>query len=86
MPYISAEARQRLGDIVMSSPPETSGELNYVFTMFIKQYLDDHGMRYQTMNDIVGALDNAKNEFQTRIQRPYEDQKMRENGDVYDVT
>ena len=40
-------------------------------------------MSYATCNDIVGALDNCKDEFRRRIQHPYEDKKLRENGDVY---
>lgn len=86
MPYITPQARERIGDITMGSAPETCGELNYVFTLFIKQYMETKGLSYQTCNDIVGALDGAKAEFQDRVVRPYEDEKIRENGDVYDVT
>jgi hypothetical protein len=35
------------------------------------------------VNDVVGALDGAKAEFQRRVVAPYEDKKIRENGDVY---
>lgn len=34
------------------------------------------------MNDVVGALDNAKDEFKRRIQNPYEDSKIEQNDDV----
>jgi hypothetical protein len=35
------------------------------------------------MNDVVGALEGAKAEFQRIVVAPYEDKKMAENGDVY---
>ena len=62
---------------------ETSGELNYALTMTIKNYLAYKKLSYQTCNDIVGALENAKDEFQRRVQHPYEDLKIKENGDCY---
>jgi hypothetical protein len=65
------------------TPPNTSGELNFVLTWVIHQFLRENGWSYQTMNDIVGALDNAKDEFRRRIQHPYEDKKIAENGDVH---
>ncbi len=63
--------------------PNNAGELNYLVTRLIALYLKHRGTSYQTMNDIVGALDNAKDEFRRRIQHPYEDKKIAENGDVY---
>ena len=63
--------------------PHGAGELNYVITKALVDYLRTHGLSYQTCNDIVGALDNAKDEFKRRVQDPYEDHKIKENGDVY---
>ncbi len=60
-----------------------SGELNYLITMLCKEYWDAHGPAYQTINDIVGALEGAKLEFYRRIAVPYEDTKIKQNGDVY---
>jgi hypothetical protein len=31
----------------------------------------------------VGALEQAKDEFRRRVVHPYEDLKIKENGDVY---
>ncbi len=82
MPYVSAPARSRLGiDLVPS--PATAGELNYSITRLLIQYLDIHGLSYDSCNDIVGALENAKDEFQRRVQHPYENKKIRQNSDVY---
>ena len=61
----------------------TSGELNYKITEAIKLYLNTQGISYATINDIVGALEGAKMEFYRRIAIPYENQKLKDNGDVY---
>ena len=83
MPYIKQDNR-RVVDTVLEVPVmENAGELNYVLTKVIKDYLQQFGSSYQTMNDIVGALDGAKVEFQRRIVAPYEDSKIQANGDVY---
>jgi len=59
------------------------GELNYLFTMIIKRYLENQGLNYTIGNDVVGALDCCKQEFYDRILRPYENKKIVSNGDVY---
>lgn len=79
MPYITEEARRELGD----RGPKTAGELNYCLSLVIKQYIRENGLNYQNCNDVVGALDGAKVEFQRRVVAPYEDKKIRENGDIY---
>ena len=81
MPYIRPELR--VPATQTSRIAQTAGELNYQLTVRINDFLRLHGLSYQTCNDIVGALDNAKDEFKRRIQNPYEDQKIKENGDVY---
>jgi hypothetical protein len=81
MPYIKQRDREIL-DAGMRMP-DTAGELNYMITMLLLRYLVKKGVCYQTCNDIVGALDNAKSEFKRRVQDPYEDTKIKENGEVY---
>lgn len=81
MPYIKQEQRLELhnqqGRII-----QTPGELNYMFTYLIKNYIHFNGENYQAINDIMGALEGAKLEFYRRTVVPYEDQKIKENGDV----
>jgi hypothetical protein len=79
MPYISKEAREE----VKAFGPRTAGELNYAITLLIKDYQTHKGLSYQTINDIVGALEGAKLEYTRRIVGPYENSKLSENGDVY---
>ena len=86
MPYIKEERRRYLDGACVPAAgleAENAGELNYLLTMVVSGYVEEHGRSYQTFNDVVGALDNCKDEFRRRVQHPYEDEKIAENGDVY---
>ena len=61
----------------------TTGQLNFQLTMVVIKYLKSHGLCYDTCNDIVGALDNCKDEFRRLVQHPYEDRKIKEHGNAY---
>jgi len=79
MPYIKEEVRNRID---WGEFPVGPGELNYLITRIIREYYDlNEG--YQGINDIIGALEGAKLEFYRRQVAKYEDQKIKENGDVY---
>lgn len=80
MPYIRQERREALDSGDQSA---SSGELNYVITSSIRNYLRSRGVSYQYINDVLGALEAAKLEFYRRIVIPYESKKIVENGDVY---
>lgn len=81
MPYLTPENRYALA----FRPPESSGELNFIFTSIIDTYLTNEGLRYETINDVLGALEGAKLEFYRRVAVPYESSKITQNGDVYTV-
>jgi hypothetical protein len=86
MPYISQDRRQLMWDERYDGDKVTmnnAGELNYELTLKIISYLEQHGLCYQTLNDIVGALEGAKVEFCRRVVAPYENIKIKENGDIY---
>lgn len=80
MPYIPQARRDALN---ASHAPIKAGELNYLFTKMILNYLYLNEESYQSYNDILGALEGAKLELYARKVRPYEDKKIKENGDVY---
>ncbi len=65
------------------SKDTTEGDLNYLITCLILEYIVVKGLRYKTLNEIRGALENAASEFYRRLVVNYEDQKIEENGDVY---
>jgi hypothetical protein len=80
MPYIREADKVR----VHVGGPHTPGELNYAITKLLIEYIEYEGFTtYETLNDIMGALEGAKLEFYRRIAVPYEEAKKAENGDVY---
>jgi hypothetical protein len=82
MPYITQERRDAID--LDHEIPETAGELNYLFTTIIVDYLNtDNGPNYQKINDVMGALEGAKMEMYRRVAIPYEDVKIEQNGDVF---
>lgn len=81
MPYINHYARRP--GLLPEEPAETAGELNYQFSKLALNYIVAHGESYQTYNDIMGAIAGAQMELYRRMVAPYEDQKIKDNGDVY---
>lgn len=79
MPYIKNSRRNDLEDRL---PMHVAGELNYKITQVIIDYMRVKGLNYQVINDIIGALECSKIEFYRRVASPYEDKKIKENGDV----
>jgi hypothetical protein len=83
-PYIDVDRRNEIDRDGRHAVITGPGELNFVFTDAITDYLFDNGISYQSINDVLGALEGAKLEFYRRIAVPYEEKKLQENGDVYD--
>ena len=87
MPYIQQEDREPLDRFyslfnASAKMPRTCGELNYLITMIVKNYIDIPS--YTRINEAVGVLECAKLELYRRMAVPYEDKKCKINGDVYD--
>lgn len=80
MPYIKREDRDRL--LSDDEIPKTAGELNYLITQLMCSYVQTHGLNYAHINDVIGACEGAKIEFYRRVAAPYEDIKIKENGDI----
>lgn len=89
MPYLKKERRELIDNfleellVFISQNDLVAGDLNYLYTKISKQYIERQGLNYQNLNNVVGALDGAKVEFQRRVVNKYEDLKIEENGDVY---
>lgn len=79
MPYIKKDRRKALED---TDIVETDGELNYIITTIVQAYLKRKGLNYSNINTCIGVLECAKLELYRRIASPYEDTKIKENGDV----
>lgn len=79
MPYLPNDMRDTVDSLGASTP----GQLNYALTRLCLTYIDEVGLDYAAINDVIGALECAKQEFYRRVAVPYEDKKRKENGDVY---
>lgn len=94
MPYIKEENRQYLDKYIkemtealklkddMSNTEIASvlGDINYCFSRIIGGIIDD--VTYPKVAMITGVLENIKQEFYRRIAEPYEDLKIKQNGDI----
>lgn len=94
MPYIKQSRRDAIlerviGDAIVerkinATEIKNAGELNYAVTELVLEFFTKNTpQNYQAINDVVGALEGAKLEFNRRVTAEYEDEKIEENGDVY---
>ena len=89
MPYIKNDEQKQAIDAALSTLPdiERPGELNYCLTqlmlLFVRGKDNDCPLAYSVMNAAIGACECAKAEFIRRVLSPYEDEKAKENGDVF---
>ena len=84
MPYIPLDRRRILWN---GEPPHNIGDLNYLITSEILDYLgisDGRQPNYTDYNEVMGVLECAKQELYRRMIAPFEDKKCKENGDVYE--
>ena len=87
MPYIKREKRALYKDEIDSlvkklrNQPLTDqdGDLNYVVTCVMKMLYEP---RYFNYNRALGVIEAIKQEYYRRVVAPYEDEKIKENGDV----
>lgn len=90
MPYIPQNQRNIveaiLDDKILDFVPQNAGELNFIVSTFINNYIVANGLSYAIVNEMVGALECAKMELNRIVIGPYEDLKIRENGPVYGAT
>lgn len=98
MPYIKEDQRENIVRFTCDNTGEdyaevdfnfvgNGGDLNFLITTCISEYLEQQELSYQTISDIIGALEGAKCEFQRKIVNPYEALKEKENGSIaiYDM-
>lgn len=78
MPYIEQQKREDLNSIL----PTTAGELNFLIHSIVNEYFSMKDESYQAYNDIIGAIECAKLEIYRRKVTPYEEQKLKQNGDI----
>ena len=62
---------------------EKVGDMNFAISTIMRAWLDNYGHSYTNYNAMVGVLACASMELYRRLAAPYEDEKIKENGDVY---
>lgn len=67
----------------MSRPAANVGELTFQITSLLQDYLVEHGLRYQQIAEILGALEGARLDFIDQVVVGYEHGKAEANGNVW---
>ena len=96
MPYIDEEERLELDNQIdnmilairdnktnLNNPHDFSnylGRINYCFSRIIYGVMRD--VSYRNIAMVTGVLENIKQEYYRRVAEPYEDIKIRQNGDI----
>jgi len=82
MPYVEKGRRNALDPIVQAmvdADVRANGDLNYILFKFARMIPQS----YNSLKNYRGELHEAAAEVKRRLLDPYEDIKMKENGDVY---
>ena len=89
MPYIDKDTRSLFDnkiDMLLNTLCDDDkfnpGELNYIIYRLLRGIVKRKGIRYELLNALAGVLECCGIEFQRRVVAPYEDKKIKENGDV----
>ena len=96
MPYIDEQERVELDSQIdnmilairnnktnLNNPHDFSnylGRINYCFSRIIYGVMRD--VSYRNIAMVTGVLENIKQEYYRRVAEPYEDMKIRQNGDI----
>ena len=84
MPYIDKESRGKFDVMIAdASMIDNCGELNYVMSKICLAYIKKKGLKYQNINDVMGALTGVQLELYRRVWADYEDTKIESNGDIF---
>ncbi len=93
MPYINSKRREKYDpvlDILVERMCDVCsnielGDVNYVITQLCLRVIPPpERLGYAALNNIIGVLTCVQHELYRRVVANYEDQKCKENGDVFD--
>lgn len=87
MPYIKPKDRVEIDKLIdeLIKCAYSPGEINYAITKFLHGVIIDTGLKYVTLNGIIGVLECVKLEIYQQVVRKYENQKKLENGPVSEL-
>jgi hypothetical protein len=78
-PLYKAEIENLVTKLETQPVMEQDGDLNYIITSILKLF---YKPRYFNYNRALGVIEAVKQEYYRRVVAPYEDKKIKENGDV----
>jgi len=90
MPYTKQERRKpfekpiRDAELALAKGGADPGDLNYFISSVLDRFTMMRGKKYLTICIVMGTLICVAFEYYRRVAAGYEDQKKRENTDVYD--
>ncbi len=82
MPYIPKEDRPAMDEIIelmIKKCVKSNGDLNYILFAFCKRSIKPS---YGNYKNFCGELRQCATEIERKLLAPYEDKKIKENGDV----
>jgi len=91
MPYIPQKDRDEYDDLVdkivdklvqLDDEQLVKGHHNYIMYTLALKLVNELGVRYATLQDIVGTFDCCKMEFYRKVVADYENLAIEKNGDV----
>lgn len=85
MPYIKKKIHRMILNVLIYRNLEyldCDGHLNYFIAKLFKVLMEEKGMSYNHAKEFIGELECSKMEIYRRWVQPYEDEKIKENGDV----
>ena len=90
MPYIKQDRRKELDpaiDVLSKILVEENnvGDYNYAITRLIHNFVRSKGVKYKNLSAAKGILNDAVDEFNRVVMSPYEDQKIKENGNISEL-
>jgi hypothetical protein len=83
MPYIEPKDRPNMDDVVnlmLLNGVKPNGKLNYVLFKLCKKTVVPES--YNSYKNFIGELEECIAEIRRRLLAPYEDEKIKKNGDV----
>jgi hypothetical protein len=81
MPYVTQEKRPKLNKVVealIDAQVVANGDLNYILYTYCKYNVKPS---YNNYKNFIGELHECAHEIRRRLLGPYEDEKIKENGD-----
>lgn len=82
MPHISPGRRKVVPELDIKE--WSDGELNYMLTCIVWEWIQTHGANYQAYARAIGAFECAKLELVRLKLSSYEDIKIAEHGSAYE--